>query len=86
MSKARLLLSGVKRMSNVVAAIPLFSIHIARDFEPIALMASAEFSSDKPIIKIIEIIDDDEDGMKLCVRLGRKKRIVPSLVVVSKLL
>jgi len=39
MLNEKLLLSGVKRTSNVVAPIPLFSIHVAKDFEPICRIA-----------------------------------------------
>ena len=82
MLKAKLLLSGVKRTSKVVAPIPLLSIHVARDFEPIALIASTEFSKDRAIIEHIKNIGDEDNGMKLRVRLIKEMRIVTSLVIV----
>jgi len=40
--KAKELLSGVNETANVVAKIPLLSIHVARDFEPISRTAWTE--------------------------------------------
>lgn len=49
MLNAKLLLSGVKETSNVVAPIPLLSIHVARDVEPMTLVASTVFIRDREI-------------------------------------
>jgi len=77
MLKAKLLLSGVKETSNVVAPIPLLSMHVAKDREPMTLMASAECNSDSEINENMNRIEEESDeDIGLCVRLGREKRIV----------
>jgi hypothetical protein len=42
MLKAKLLLSGVKTTSKVVAPMPLLSMHVASEFDPICRIACAE--------------------------------------------
>jgi hypothetical protein len=77
MLKAKLLLSGVKETSNVVAPIPLLSMHVAKDREPMTLMASAECSRDSEINENMRKSEEESDeDMELGVRLGREKRIV----------
>jgi len=77
MLKAKLLLSGVKETSKVVAPIPLLSIHVAKDREPMTRKASAECSSDSEINENMRRSEEsEEEDMELCVRLGRAKRIV----------
>jgi hypothetical protein len=72
--KARLLLSGVKRISNVVADMPLLSIHVASEFEPIERIAAAEWTRETT-----RATRNKTDEAALPVRLlGReKKRIAP---------
>jgi hypothetical protein len=73
MLNAKELLSGVKETANVVAKIPLLSIHVAREFEPISRMAWTE--CDKRRVKmenirdIVESMDGDDD--KCCERENR---------------
>jgi hypothetical protein len=50
MLKAKLLLSGVNRTSKVVAPMPLLSIHVASDFDPIALIAAADCMKENSVI------------------------------------
>ena len=78
MLNAKELLSGVKRTSNVVAPIPLLSIHVASDFDPMALIASTgckRANRKKENIKTIEDID------ALCGRFCIEKRIAPEKYV-----
>jgi hypothetical protein len=73
---AKLLLSGVKTTSNVVADIPLLSIHWAREFEPIDRIAVAERNRKN----IRERRKKDEGvGGTVLVRCGREKRIAPDV-------
>jgi hypothetical protein len=77
MLKAKLLLSGVNWTSKVVAPIPLLSIHVAKEREPITRRASAECSSDSEINENMKSSEDNDEDMGLCVvRLGREKCIV----------
>src|ERR1700733_13732444 len=77
MLKAKLLLSGVKETSKVGAPIPLLSIHVAKEREPITRRASAECSSDSEINKNMRSSEDNDEDMGLSVvRLGRERRIV----------
>ena len=78
MLNAKVSLSGVNKTSNVLAPIPLLSIHVASDFEPIALIARAGCIRVMAMIENIRNMDDN-DGDKtllLCVRVSRGKRIV----------
>jgi hypothetical protein len=75
---AKLLLSGVKETSNVVALIPLLSIHVAREFEPITLIASAECRSKKKITVNIMSVEEKKDRMPLCVRLSGETSMISS--------
>ena len=70
---AKLLLSGVKETSKVVAPIPLFSMHVARDLDPITLIASAEFVRSKEINANIRNTEDKDNRMLSCVRLRTEK-------------
>lgn len=75
---AKLLLSGVKETSKVVAPIPLLSIHVARDFEPITLTASTECKSANKIKANIKSTEENEDRMALCVRFGKERSMISS--------
>jgi hypothetical protein len=58
---AKLLLSGVKETSKVEAPIPLFSMHVARDLEPITLIASAVFVRSRDMNANIRNAEDNDD-------------------------
>lgn len=75
MLNANELLSGVKRTSNVVAPIPLLSIHVARDFEPICRIASTDCIKESDRMERIRNIEETEGRNAFCVRFGREKRI-----------
>ena len=77
---AKLLLSGVKETSKVVAPIPLLSIHVASDFEPITRTASTECRSEKEINANIRSTEEKEDRMESCVRLGSEKSMIFKLL------
>lgn len=65
MLNAKVSLSGVNKTSNVLAPIPLLSIHVASDFEPIALIARTGCIRVKVIIENIRNIDDNDDDKTL---------------------
>ena len=79
MLKAKELLSGVNRTSKVVALMPLLSIHVASELEPICRMACTECMKERVIKERIKRNEDDrekEDREEtFCVRLGRDRRI-----------
>jgi len=77
MLKAKLLLSGVKETSKVVAPIPLLSIHVAKEREPMTRSASVVCNSDSEINENMRRSEDNDEDIGLyVVRLGREKRIV----------
>jgi hypothetical protein len=76
MLKARLLLSGVKETSNVVALILLFTIHVASDLDPITRIASADCMREKEMRVMIRKTEDKEERSTSRVRLGGEYRIV----------
>jgi hypothetical protein len=59
--KAKLLLSGVKETSNVEAPIPLLSMHVANEFDPITRTALAESMSDRTTRVNIKKTEAKED-------------------------
>ena len=61
MLNAKLLLSGVNEISNVVAPIPLSSMHVAKDREPMTLVASTECSSDSEINENVRRSEESEE-------------------------
>jgi hypothetical protein len=73
MLKANELLSGVKETANVVAKIPLFSIHVASDFDPISRTASTECEKRRVATERIMDIDERENRMTVCC-CGRTQR------------
>jgi hypothetical protein len=75
MLKAKLLLSGVKETSNVLAPIPLFSIHVARDCDPMTLMATVECISDSRT-NVNARREEKESPEPFGVRFGCENRIV----------
>jgi hypothetical protein len=77
MLKEKELLSGVKRTSNVVAPIPLLSMHVASDFEPICRIASTECMKERERMEKIRNMEETEGRNAFCVRFGREKRIAP---------
>jgi hypothetical protein len=72
----KLLLSGVNRISNVVAEIPLLSIQVAREFEPIESIAVTHRTKDKRERRM-----NNEGDCGTFVRFGREKRIAPGVVL-----
>jgi len=79
MLKAKELLSGVKRTSKVVALIPLLSIHVASEFDPICRNAWAECRREKRKREKRRKEETDDKGERetlLCVRFGKDMRIV----------
>lgn len=76
MLNAKLLLSGVKETSKVVAKMPLLSIHVASDLDPITLTALTVFMSDKDMNVDIRNTEDKDDRIAERVRLGREKRMI----------
>jgi hypothetical protein len=64
--KANELLSGVKETANVVAKIPLFSIHVASDFDPISRMATTECEKRRAATESNMDIDERENRMTVC--------------------
>jgi hypothetical protein len=80
MLKAKVLLSGVKETSNVVAPMPLFSIHVASDLDPITLSASANLMRDREMRAMIRKTGDKEGRRTLLVRLDSGCRIALGIV------
>lgn len=70
----------MKETSKVVALIPLLAIHVAREFEPITLTASAECRSKKKTTANIRSDEEKKDRMPLCVRLGRERSMISSFL------
>jgi hypothetical protein len=66
MLKANELLPGVKDTANVVAKIPLFSIHVASDFDPISSMASTECEKRRAATASNMDIDERANRMVVC--------------------
>jgi hypothetical protein len=83
MLKAKVLLSGVKRISNVVADIPLLSIHVARAFDPIDLSAATDWKRERTMERRKKTESEEDRGTSI-VRLGREKRIAPGLVIFAE--
>src|SRR5579859_354956 len=79
MLNAKLLLSGVKRTSKVVAPIPLFSIHVAKDLEPICRMPSTDCRNNREAMERMRNMEETEERVTRRVRLGKEKRIAPRL-------
>lgn len=77
MLNAKLLLSGVKRTSKVVAPMPLLSIQVAKDLEPICRMASTDCWNNREARERMRNTDETEERATLRVRVGKGKRIVP---------
>ena len=72
MLNAKLLLSGVYDTSKVVAPIPLLSIHVASDLDPITLTAFAVCIRERARKVSIKRVEEKTLG----VRFGREKRMV----------
>src|ERR1700732_1398311 len=86
MLNAKLLLSGVNNTSNVVAPMPLLSIHVAKEFDPICLIACIGCMKERHMMeKRREGEMMDEEDETFMVRLDRdNKRIVYCIYLVGK--
>jgi hypothetical protein len=78
MLNEKLLLSGVYSTSKVVAPIPLLSIHVANDLEPICRIAWTDCRNNSETRRNMDVKEEDRE--RLCVRLGREKRMVACLL------